>query len=93
MHQQYDPEITEIRLKQENALEHLEDITDQFKNGFRQELKDHITSTANKSNKLLEKVTEQLDTLIETIRAPYRWIKYITALAAAIGAILAIFYR
>lgn len=100
--QQHSTEATTgLKSAVEDSSRSLQEINDHFKNGFRSELKEHVTDEMAKCEEGMSDLREEISELKTTMKdfhalisKPSYWIKLIlttaAAVAAAIGGIVAL---
>jgi DNA anti-recombination protein RmuC len=100
--------MTSLKSAVEDSARNLQEINDRFKNGFRSELKQHITRELREKSvdatKLLESLQENIVEMKTTVKEfhdlmskPGYWVKLIlttvAATATAIGGIVALIFK
>jgi len=84
----------------QDTNEILDDIRVHFTNGFRLEIKDHITKELDEQfekdfkqqedmSKSLQKIDLKLDILVDTLTKPWFWIKLVGTVVVSLGVIIA----
>jgi polyhydroxyalkanoate synthesis regulator phasin len=96
--------MTGLKSAVEDSARNLQEINDHFKNGFRSEIKHHITDELTKRDKPVTDLKEEITELKVTVQdfrelmsKPGYWVKLIlttiVATATAIGGIVALIFK
>lgn len=94
-------ELVQI-LRKNNQL--LEDIKSYFSNGFKLEIKNHVSQEMEKETKLLinhaeeahkstNELNKKMDKIVDTLTRPAFWVKLIGAIIVSLGAIIVAFSK
>ena len=96
--------MTSLKVVTQDSARNLQEINNQFRNGFRLELKNHLTNELSKHDKPVVELKDEIKELKKTVKSfhdlmakPGYWVKLIfttvAATATALGAIVALFCK